>query len=106
MPNSWLSCGDREHINSRVLRSDRKQRCAQVSVQCRRIVNLYGRPLTNLRQGMDTKRALSLINSICRCCWVVWCPLWCPLGHQNQVHSSEQVELDENSEICEIVHSA
>jgi hypothetical protein len=47
--------------------SHQKQRCPQVSVQCRRIVNLYGRPLKNLRQGMDAKRALSLINSICRC---------------------------------------
>jgi hypothetical protein len=82
--------------------SHQKQRCPQVSVQCRRIVNLYGRPLTNLRQGMDTKRALSLINSICRCGGVVWCPL----SPRNRVHSSEKVELNEQSEICEIVHSA
>ena len=86
--------------------SHQKQRCPQVSARCRRIVNLYGRPLSNLRQGMDTKRALSLIDSICRCGGVVWCPLWCPLSPRNRVHSSEKVELDEQSEICEIVHSA
>jgi hypothetical protein len=57
-------------------------------------------------QGMDTKELSLLIDSICRCNGVVWCPLWCPLGPQNWVHSSETVELDEQSEICEIVHSA
>jgi hypothetical protein len=35
--------------------SHQKQRCPQVSVQCRRIANLYRRPPTNLLQGMGPR---------------------------------------------------
>jgi len=70
------------------------------------VITFSGETVPQPGQGMDTKELSLLIDSICRCNGVVWCPLWCPLGPQNEVHSNEKVELDENSEICEIVHSA